>query len=51
MKPRHLAAFGVLAAAVAVATPAMAQGAVEPQWRWLAFSVFGAIIAATMFVT
>ena len=51
MNRKHLAAFGVLAAAVVVATPALAQGAVEPKWRWLAFSVFGAIIAATMFVT
>jgi len=48
---KHLAVLGVLAAAAAVATPAFAQGAVAPQWRWLAFSVFGAIIAATMFVT
>jgi len=51
MNRKHLAALGVLAAAAAVATPAFAQGAVAPQWRWLAFSVFGAIIAATMFVT
>jgi cation/acetate symporter len=48
---KHLAALGVLAAAAAVATPALAQGAVAPKWQWLAFSVFGAIIAATMFVT
>ena len=48
---KHLAVLGVLAAAAAVATPAFAQGAVAPKWRWLAFSVFGAIIAATMFVT
>ena len=41
----------MLAAAAAFATPAIAQGAVAPQWRWLAFSVFGAIIATTMFVT
>jgi cation/acetate symporter len=32
-------------------TPALAQGAVDPKWRWLTFVVFGAIIALTMFVT
>jgi cation/acetate symporter len=36
---------------VAIATPALAQGAVADQWRWLTFVVFGAIIALTMFVT
>ena len=51
MNRKHFAAFSVLAAAAAVATPALAQGAVAPKWQWLAFSVFGAIIAATMFVT
>ena len=51
MNRKCLAAIGVLAAAAAFATPAIAQGAVAPQWRWLAFSVFGAIIATTMFVT
>lgn len=51
MSPRR---FGMAAAAVALsaaATPALAQGAVAPQWRWLTFLVFGVIIAATMFVT
>ncbi len=31
--------------------PALAQGAVAPEWRWLTFSVFAAIIGLTMFVT
>src|SRR4029077_17328290 len=44
----YLAAGVVLAA---VATPALAQGAVADKWRWLVFLVFGAIIASTMFVT
>jgi len=41
---------GALALA-AIATPALAQGAVAPNWRWLTFVVFGAIIGLTMFVT
>jgi cation/acetate symporter len=36
---------------LAVATPALAQGAVADKWRWLTFLVFGAIIGVTMFVT
>ncbi len=51
MSPRR---FGMAAAAVALsaaATPALAQGAVARQWRWLTFLVFGVIIAATMSVT
>ncbi|HEX4884842.1 MAG TPA: cation acetate symporter [Casimicrobiaceae bacterium] len=35
----------------AIAMPALAQGAVAPKWQWLTFSVFGVIIALTMFVT
>ena len=31
--------------------PALAQGAVADQWKWLTFLVFGAIIAVTMYVT
>ena len=34
-----------------VAMPALAQGAVGPEWRWLTFTVFAAIISLTMFVT
>ncbi len=51
MTRKHLAVFGLVAATAALATPALAQGAVAPKWQWLAFSVFGAIIATTMFVT
>ncbi len=51
MNRRNLAAFGVLAAAATVATPALAQGAVAEKWRWLTFLVFGVIIGLTMFVT
>jgi cation/acetate symporter len=46
--------FGMAAVAMAVplvATPAFAQGAVAPEWRWLTFMVFAAIISVTMFVT
>jgi cation/acetate symporter len=43
---------GALAlAAILAAGPVLAQGAVKPEWRWLTFSVFAAIIAMTMFVT
>jgi cation/acetate symporter len=34
-----------------VATTAWAQGAVAPQYRWLTFAVFAAIIGLTMYVT
>jgi cation/acetate symporter len=34
-----------------VAMPALAQGAVGAEWRWLTFTVFASIIALTMFVT
>ena len=34
-----------------VSLPAMAQSAVSDQYKWLTFTVFGAIIAMTMFVT
>ena len=52
MRRNHLAVLVVgAAAAAAVATPALAQGAVADKWRWLTFLVFGVIIASTMFVT
>jgi cation/acetate symporter len=51
MNRRNLTAFGVLAAAATVATPAFAQGAVADKWRWLTFLVFAVIIGFTMFVT
>ncbi|MCX9154624.1 cation acetate symporter [Niveibacterium sp. 24ML] len=38
-------------AAVLAAGPAIAQGAVSSEWRWLTFLVFAAIIGLTMFVT
>jgi len=38
-------------ALAAVATPALAQGAVPDRFRWLTFVVFGAIIGVTMYVT
>ena len=50
MKTRLLA-FAVLAASTAIATPALAQGAVAAKWQWLTFAVFGVIIAITMYVT
>jgi len=48
MTPR---AYAAAAALLAVAPPALAQGAVADNWRWLTFLVFGVIIAITMFVT
>ena len=51
MSSRRFAwAAGVVALA-AIVTPALAQGAVAAQWKWLTFLVFGIIIAITMFVT
>jgi len=50
MKTRLLA-FAVFAASAAIATPALAQGAVAPKWQWLTFAVFGVIFAITMYVT
>jgi cation/acetate symporter len=47
---RYALAAGAFAM-LAVATPALAQGAVADKWRWLTFLVFGAIIGTTMFVT
>ncbi|MFO1313476.1 MAG: cation acetate symporter [Burkholderiales bacterium] len=51
MSTRRFALAAGAVAIAAIATPALAQGAVAPQWRWLTFVVFGAIIALTMFVT
>ena len=45
-----LVAAGALALPL-IAMPALAQGAVADQWKWLTFLVFGAIIAVTMYVT
>ena len=43
--------FVGLAAIGLTALPALAQGAVSPNYRWLTFAVFAAIIGMTMFVT
>ena len=51
MNRSRLLAFAGLAALAAIATPALAQGAVAPKWQWLTFAVFGVIIAITMYVT
>jgi cation/acetate symporter len=51
MSARRIAVFGGLASLLAIATPALAQGAVPERFRWLTFVVFGAIITLTMFVT
>ena len=51
MSSRRIALAAGAAALLAVATPALAQGAVAEKWRWLTFLVFGAIIGLTMFVT
>src|SRR5512136_1618672 len=40
-----------IAALGMTAVPALAQGAVAPNYRWLTFAVFAAIIALTMYVT
>jgi cation/acetate symporter len=45
-----LIAAGALALPL-IAMPALAQGAVADQWKWLTFLVFGTIIAVTMYVT
>ncbi len=45
-----LFAAGALALPL-IAMPALAQGAVADNWKWLTFLVFGAIISVTMYVT
>src|SRR5262245_16884103 len=52
MKTKRRLPFPAIAAPLSlVATPALAQGAVSPEWRWLTFLVFASIIAVTMYVT
>ncbi|MFO1305133.1 MAG: cation acetate symporter [Burkholderiales bacterium] len=51
MSTRRFALAAGAISLAAIATPALAQGAVAAQWRWLTFVVFGAIIGLTMFVT
>ena len=48
-KAIYLAAGGLTLPLVAM--PALAQGAVAAEWRWLTFAVFAAIIGVTMYVT
>src|SRR5512139_763233 len=43
--------FVGVAAIGLIALPALAQGAVAPNYRWLTFAVFAAIIGLTMYVT
>jgi cation/acetate symporter len=47
---RRLTGLGGMLALLLPAS-ALAQGAVAPEFRWLTFAVFGAIITATLFVT
>ena len=51
MSTRRVAILAAIASLGAIATPALAQGAVPDKCRWLTFVVFGAIIAVTMYVT
>jgi cation/acetate symporter len=44
-------ALAAIAALGLTALPALAQGAVSPNFRWLTFAVFAAIISLTMYVT
>jgi cation/acetate symporter len=50
VRAKSLALVG-LAAIGLTALPALAQGAVAPDYRWLSFTVFAAIIGVTMYVT
>ncbi|HET9023257.1 MAG TPA: cation acetate symporter [Burkholderiaceae bacterium] len=49
-RTKAFALVGVAAIAL-TALPALAQGAVSPNYRWLTFAVFAAIIGLTMYVT
>jgi cation/acetate symporter len=48
---RKTLCFGLAAVLSVVSTVACAQGAVAPEYRWLTFAVFAAIITLTMYVT
>ena len=48
---RRWTAAALAGALVLSSAPAFAQGAVAPQYRWLTFAVFAAIIGLTMYVT
>src|SRR5512137_2744789 len=51
IQQRKWLAWGMAALLPVVATTAYAQGAVAPEYRWLTFAVFAAIIGLTMYVT
>ena len=51
MNTRRFAVLAGLLTLCAIATPALAQGAVPEKFRWLTFLVFGIIISITMYVT
>jgi len=48
---RRTFAVSLLGVGLLAAGPALAQGAVADQYRWLTFAIFAAIIGVTMFVT
>ncbi|HQR70435.1 MAG TPA: cation acetate symporter [Burkholderiaceae bacterium] len=50
-KKKLLLLAAVAATLPLIGMPAFAQGAVSPEWRWLTFAVFAAIISVTMYVT
>jgi cation/acetate symporter len=50
LRTKAFTLVGVAAIAL-TALPALAQGAVSPNYRWLTFAVFAAIIGLTMYVT
>ncbi len=51
LRHRRWAAFGVAGVLALASGTAWAQGAVDPEYRWLTFTVFAAIITLTMYVT
>ena len=51
MQQRKALAWGLVGLVPVVGISAYAQGAVTPEYRWLTFTVFAAIISLTMYVT
>jgi hypothetical protein len=51
MQQRKALAWGLVGLVPVVGISAYAQGAVTPEYRWLTFTVFAAIITLTMYVT
>ena len=51
LRNRRWAAFGLAGVLAVASSTAWAQGAVAPEYRWLTFTVFAAIITLTMYVT